>query len=329
MKIVLIKMQAKLPIEKPKKEEIKRISHFFVRENYGTIPSTGEPKLDGDKWEIPINANYPRILFNHIKKMPDKVRFMSFKDLGILELSEHGEVVSKPKYHEIVGSINNKLNEIKNSVEKALIKVAADKFSLLSFPDHMFTPIQDILAWLLVEDTLKLDEFLMNIYDEDKKKKYLQNIKILESVKLVKNQNGLVLPGDPLIEIEMRKDISNSQKLAAALTYFYQNGYENLDTITAFLGPHLIISGQVYRESIECNQIIAIHEKGFKEMIAECYNDKSKLSKVPRYLLQLESINILKPSDKFDNSWEPNPEVFQKLIGEEELIAPIRDIIIK
>ena len=145
----------------------------------------------------------------------------------------------------------------------------------------------------------------------------------------MKNQNGIVLPGDPLIEIEMRKTLSRSQKLAAALTYFYQNGYENLDTISAFLGPHLVISGQVYRESIECNELIAINERGFKEIIAECYTDRSKLNKVPRYLLQLESIDVLKPSKKFDSSWEPNPEIFHKLIGEEELIAPIQEIIIK
>ncbi len=322
-------MQTKIPIEKPQKEDIKRISHFFIRENYGTIPSIGEPKLEGEKWNVPINANYPRVLFNHVKQIPDKVRFMSFKNLGKLELSEKGIVISKPRYYEMVGAIKKRLDEIKVSVEKALLKVAADKFSLLSFPDHMFTPIQDILAWLILEDTLKLDEFLFNIHDETRKEKYLQNIKILESVKLVKNQNGLILPGDPLIEIEMRKDLSRTQKLATALTYFYQNGYENLDAISSFLGPHLIISAQVYRESIECNQIIAINEKGFKEIINESYTDKSKLSKLPRYLLQLESINLLKPSEKFENSWEPNPEVFSKIIGEEELIAPIQEMIIK
>jgi len=323
-------MQAKLPVEKPSKGDIEKISHFFVRENYGTIPSVGEPKFIDNKWSVPVNASYPRILFNEVKKVPEKIRFMSFKDLGTIELSELGEIISRPKYYEIVGIIQNKLREIKESVEKALIKVAADKFSLLTFPDHMFTPIQDILAWLLIEDTLKLDEFLSNIYDEEKKQKYLQNIKVLESVKLVKNENGLILPADPLIEIEMKKDLSRSQKLAAALTYFYQNGYENLDTITSFLGPHLVISGYVYRESIECDEIVAIKGRGFKEMIVECYPyDKSKLSRVPRYLLQLEAINILRPSKKIQNSWEPNPTLLEKLKGEEEIIGPIQEIIIK
>ena len=322
-------MQTKIPLEKPKKEDIKKRSHFFIRENYGTIPSIGEPIFKDETWQVPINANYPRILFNQIKKMPDKVRFMSFKNLGELTLSDSGQIISKPKYFEIVGSIQQKLKEIKESVEKALIKVAADKFSLLSFPDHMFTPFQDILAWLIVKDTIKLDEFFGNICDEIKKQKYLENIKVLESVKLVKTQNGLVLPGDPLIEIEMKKELSRAEKLAAALTYFYQNGYENLDTITSFLGPHLILSGFAYRESIECNDIVTINERGFKEIISECYSDKAKLSKVPRYLLQLESIDILRPSKKVDNSWEPNPDLFARLKNEEDIIAPIQEIIIQ
>ncbi|MBW2976275.1 hypothetical protein KY347_02405 [Candidatus Woesearchaeota archaeon] len=330
MEMISIKMQTQIPLEKPKKEDIKKVSHFFIRENYGTIPSIGEPILKDGKWEVSINANYPRVLFNQIKKMPDKVRFMSFKNLGELTLSDSGQIISKPKYYEIVGSIQQKLKEVKESVEKALIKVAADKFSLLSFPDHMFTPIQDILAWLIVEDTIKLDEFLGNIYDDIKKQKYLQNIKILESVKLVKTQNGLVLPGDPLIEIEMKKDLALSEKLATALTYFYQNGYENLETITSFLGPHLILSGFVFRESVECNEIVAISESGFKEIITEYYpSDKAKLSKVPRYLLQLESIDILRPSKKVANSWEPNPTIFEKLKGEEDIIAPIQEMIIQ
>lgn len=321
-------MQEKLPIKNLDKKGILKRAHFFIRENYGTIPSAGEPIFKKGVWNVPIHANYPRILFDEIKKQPKKVRFMGFKNLGTIEFSENGEVISNPRYYEITGTIQHKLREIRESIEKALVKVAADRFSLLTFPDHMFTPIQDILSWLIINDRLKLKEFLEKI-SSDKKEKYLQNIKILEDVNLIKQEKGLVLPAESLIEVEMNTKLNNVKKLYAALTIFYQRGYEHLDAITSFLGPHLIISGHVYRESIECNEKIAVKENEFKELINECYYDKSKLTKLPRYLLQLEGIEVLLPSKKKENAWEPNPSLFNKLQGEEEIIAPIQNMIIQ
>jgi hypothetical protein len=96
------------------------------------------------------------------------------------------------------------------------------------------------------------------------------------------------------------------------------------------LGPHLIISGFAYTESIECNEILAIKQEEFRSVIEECYsNDKSKLTKLPRYILQLESIGVLIPSKRRDKSWEPNPELFERLRGEEDIIVPIQNLILR
>jgi len=323
-----MKMQIRLPSEKISKEEAEKIVHQFIREHYGTIPSPGEPRLEEDIWKVPINASYPRILFNEYKKKPEKVRFMTFKNLGEIHLSKDGNIISQPRYIDIGAAIKSKLDEIRTSVEKALIKVGADRFSRLTFPDHMFTPIQDILSWLIIGDAIYVDEFLSKVV-EDKKGKYLQNIEVLKSVGLIKQEGNLLLPGDSFIEIEMNTKLSNPQKLAASLTVFYERGYENIDTIRSFLGPHLILSGFCYEESVECDSIIAIRESEFRKVISEKYYDASKLIKLPRYLLQLENIGLIQPSKKGnESSWEPNPELYAKLRGEENLIAPIQEMMI-
>jgi len=324
-----MKTQNRLPLaQEISKEEAEKIVHQFIREQYGTIPSPGEPKLEEGIWKFPINANYPRILFNEYKKKPEKIRFMTFKNIGEIHLSNEGDIISHPRYFTIRGVIKLKLDEIRTSVEKALVKVGANKFSQLTFPDHMFTPIQDILSWLLIEDTINIHDFLSNVVG-DKKERYLQNIELLKSVSIIKQEGTLIIPGDSFVEIEMDTKLSNPQKLAASLALFYERGYENIDAIRSFLGPHLILSGFCYEESIECDSMIAIRETEFRKVISENYYDTSKLIKLPRYLLQLENIGVIQQSKKIDEiSWEPNPELYEKLRGEEDLMAPIQEMII-
>jgi hypothetical protein len=55
-------------------------AHVFLREKYGTIPSSGSPVFEKGVYKIPIEVKYPRVIMDKITNRPRKVRYMNFKE---------------------------------------------------------------------------------------------------------------------------------------------------------------------------------------------------------------------------------------------------------
>ena len=163
----------------------------------------GQPAREEDAWVVPIHARYPRVLMDQAKRRKRKLRFMSFENLGQLKFSLAGEPLDQPRYYEIQGAIKARLEEVREKVEQALVKVGARGFAKLAFPEHIFTPLQDILSWLLVEERADLNEFLSLVHGSDRIEKYENHISLLESLGLLRKEGSTLSPGDLLIEIEM------------------------------------------------------------------------------------------------------------------------------
>lgn len=314
------------PIEE--KEEVRKKALELIRDSYGNIPYPGEPVLEEGIWKVPIIARYPRVLVNEEENIPEKVRFMAFEDLGEIEIfANNGKIKEKPSYWELQSSIKDELELIQTTVWKALVKVGANKFSNLPLAEYMHTPIEDILSWLLINNTLDL-EIQLGILNEEDRAKYLQNTEYLQFVGLIRKTGDIVEPDNALIAIEKQSE-TVSQALSNSLAYFFEKGYEHIDTIKQVLGPHLIVTGSIYQRSIEYGQVIFLKTRSIEDIFRDVYRSQPhKIFKLPRYLLQCASVGLIeKKIVAGENVWCGKDEIFRAIIREEEILEPIRGFI--
>ncbi len=318
-----------MQIDKSKAEDI---AYKLIRSKYGNIPTPGEPSFNEQmgSWEIPIISSYPRILMNENNKTPLKVRLLRLENLGKIVISSiSGEIIEKPRYYDVANTLSEALKIIRTSVEKALVKVAASKFSKLPFGEHMHTPILDILSQLLTNESFNIEEEFDN---ESDKSRYIEYINSLINCGLVRTVDNIVLPGNSLVEIEKiytEKNKSTPDKLHAALSLFFERGFDKIASIRAVLGPYLDITGTCYQEAVEYDSIIPISYKTFVSSILEDYRYQPiKKTKVARYLIQLEEVGLLQEVIKNGETlWKPEESILNNLQREEEILRPLRSIL--
>jgi hypothetical protein len=220
-----------------------------------------------------------------------------------------------------LGAIEDNLSSIRLAVEKALVKVGSANFSRLHFPAHMQTPITDILSWIIMKDKIDLEEVSSIIYDD--KDKYAQNIGLLIDTGLVRKVGSQILPNNPLIEIESKNKPLN-ETLADAITYFFSRGY-GMEGVRQVIGPHLTISAFCYEKAFEYSSIVPVTYNELEEIVADRYGQASKLIKIPRYLIQLEDVGLLKEKVIGNEiEWIGFEEIFSKMKSEDEILESVQ-----
>lgn len=161
------------------------------------------------------------------------------------------------------------------------------------------------------------------IRDVDREK-YVQHINLLESTGLVRRSGNLIIPDNNLVEIE-RKYKKLSEKILNAMAFFFEKGYTFIDSIKQVLGPHLTITGFCYEIALEYGEVRHIDYTSIEQMIYQRYRQDIKRIKLPRYLIQLESVGLLEETKVSGKSvWRGKENIFEKIQGEEEILQPIR-----
>lgn len=322
-------MQVKL-IENPiNKKDAQMMAHLFVREKYGNLPSIGIPAFQDNIWVVPINVKYPRVFFEKGTNRPKKVRYMNFEKVGEIKIdANRGDIIDKPRYFDIKSEIKAKLDFIQISVQKALVKTGAQNFSKLPFSEHMHTPIEDIIAFLLLKDKLDLQNEISLLTDEERDR-YMKNIDLLISTGLIRKSDNLIIPDNALIEIE-RSTGDISSKMNKALSYFFAQGYDNISSIQQVLGPYLTISGYIYGQSIEYDDVIPVEFQEIQSIIQQNYGQLVKQMKIPRYLIQLNEVGLLDQSViRGEDVWFPKADILRNVKLEDTLLTPIRNMFIE
>lgn len=310
---------------KIKKEEAERMAHDFLRNRIGNIPHVTQAVLENHSWVVPVEVNYPKVFLDKIKNLPLKTRFIRIPNAEKIIISAiDGKFEHTPTVWSIEAQINKGLESIKNSVEKALVKVGAHNFSLLPFSEHRYTPILDILATLLTEERFSLEDVTKDEFQAHKYKKYIED---LEKLGLVRVNENIIIPGDLFTVMEERledhKNIKISDMLSALLTLFFERGYEYIDSVRGVLGSHLALGGFIYQESFEYGEAISFTKNDIRIAIDNEY----KNVKIPRYLLQLERIGIIEEDKSFGiTSWKPKEDIFDKFSMEKEILEPIAQV---
>lgn len=241
-----------------------------------------------------------------------------------------GEVLEKPTIYQIRDSIKAKLEEITNVVDKTLVRTGADRFSQITLPEHIHTPIIDIISTLIVTGKIDIEIEIGELSKEDKEK-YLKIIDKLETHGLVEQDNGSLHPGNVLIELENRFPTEHNKVVTNALAHFFRQGYEEIESIRNVLGPFLSLSRIIYESSLEADTIIPVPLDLIKESFEKEYYgkvQKLKAVKLPRYLIQLEKVNLIKYKEVHGRPhWEVEEDVFNELKRDNELTDKLERIL--
>ena len=315
------------------KSEAEKMAHTLIREKYGNLPSIGSLAYKDGIWAISIDVKYPRILFDPAKNRPKKVRFMSLKDVGLIKIDENeGVILNKPRYYDLSydlrDEIETRLDSIKINVQKALVKVGAARFSKLPLSEHMHSPIQDIIAYLLINDTLDLNQFF-STYSKVEQSKYLKHVDALIETGLVRRNNDILIPDNALIEIERNEDDLTS-KLPNALSYFFSFGYDNIKSIQQVLGPYLLISGDIFTRSIEYGELTTVGYNELLRALQRKYGSSIKSFRLPRYLIQLITVGLIdQKMEAGENLWIPNEDLLIEVENQNEILSPVREMFIE
>jgi len=308
-------------------EEARKKAEETLAFEIGNLPHLGETEETEAEYVFPLVTTMPRVIFDEHRERPVDVKFMSENDVGEIRVDGvSGDVSHRSNVYKVERNIRQQRHKLEIAVEKALVRSSASKFSRLPFPEHRFTPITDILSHLILEGPITSEELeKMNASDEQKYQDYIDT---LQTVNLVRTRGDSIIADDIFIEIQAEKD-THPEMLNAALAHFFEVGADHIETIRGILGPYLVIAGYYYQKALEVSDgYPSISEDEFNERIAQRYagNDRvQKMFKLPRYLIQLEEVELIETDPNRDGSWKGKPEVKENLLRQDQLLAPIAD----
>ncbi len=304
----------------------RKLALLEIRETLGTIPVPGDPRRDDSHWVIPIVVRYPRAIFSAEAKAPERMRFMDFGELGKVKLdSQTGEIVDRTRYYDLQHRIQDRLTEIRNTVEKALVKSSAERFARMAFPEHMHSPVLDLLSWIMIHGELGSPKLESLAGPESGK--YIRYVRMLETVGLLEMRDDLIAPTSYFIEIESQQKSLND-RVTDALSFYYSRGYEQIDSIRQFVGPQLMVSGFVYEASLGVDEPIATPYSDIERALHEGYRETKKVLQLPRYLAQLEGVELLvRTSSVREPAWQPSAEAYGKFLEESHLLEPVLSLL--
>lgn len=309
-------------------EDAETEAEKVLRFELGSLPHLGSPEYEEGEYVFPVLIRLPRVIFDEDREEPLDVRFLSSEDLGEIRVdAETGDVSDRTDVWQINKRIREKKREVDRAVQMALLKAEAEKFSLLPFPEHRYTPIQDLLSDVILRGQIPRDR--LEQIGPGTWEKYEEYIEALVEVGLLRMEENRVTAADHLIEIEAQTDYP-SDALNVALAHFFREGADNFDMIHSILGPYLTIAGHYYRRSLEVDELPRISTRELRDQIRERYTGRDgrlKGFKMSRYLLQLEEIGVLESESARDGrGWKGKGEILTKLLEQEEQLEDIVEI---
>ncbi|WP_254545865.1 hypothetical protein [Halomarina pelagica] len=280
-------------------DDARKKAEYILRFKIGPQYSLGDIEVNGSDFVFPIFISPPRVIFDELRQNPVDVDYLDPTRVGKIRVSKKGETeYTHPQT--VYRRVRDYEKEIQQAVEKALISSAAKDFTQLPFPENRYAPVEDILAEVILRNTVPLDEIeALDSPDDNERGKYAKYVEELESIDLLKTRDGVVGAGNFLKEARRDND-KNHEILNTALAHYFRENVNDLEKIHGVLGPYLAVAGFYYRLAIESDTLPKVDESSLRDAFEKHYQGKGrqtdlKLFKLSRYLLHLERAGILKP----------------------------------
>ena len=314
---------ADLPVDE---EEARRLALLEVREKLGMVPTPGSPRKQDATWVVPILVRFPRAVYHEALERPERMRFMDFGEVGTVEVDiQSGEILRRTHFYEVQRRIQDKLSMIRNTVEMALAKSGAGKFARLAFAEHMHSPVVDLISWIMLNGELSIE--VIERLAGAEAPKYLGYAELLKGVGLLAFKGGVISPSSFFIEIETSNKPFND-RLTDALAFYFARGYEEINSVRQFVGPQLAVSGLVYEAALEAGSPVPVQYSLIESSLVETYGDQKKILQLPRYIAQLEGVDLLTRTQiGTEWAWRSSETAFGAFVEEKQILGPVLTLI--
>lgn len=294
----------------------------------GNLPYLAEVEYEEDTYVFPLHIRLPRVIFGESRNEPIEVKFMSSERIGEIRIDAESGDLNRTQIHDIKTNIRRQKRVIEETVQKALVRSSARKFSKLPFPELRYTPILDILSRLLLEGAIAEEELerLTDQYEQS----YRDYIGTLVDVGLARMTDTHLEADDFLIELRAQESALPEQ-LNAAMAHFFEEGAGNIETIRQILGPYLTLAGHYYMQVLESGGMPEMVEDEFRQQINKAYRGSDrelKKFKLAHYLIQLEDVELLQSDmDTGVRTWVGEEEVREDILREQDMLEPMSEVI--
>lgn len=311
-------------------DEARRKAEKVVRFELGTFLRLGPSQYDdtAGEFRFPLIIRSPQIIRDAHRDETIDVRFFSELNLGEITVDGTTGEINRPNRSTIQRKVREHENKIDIAVQKALISAVGRQFSHLPFPENQYSPLEDILAALLLQGDISMARIEM-MDDGRSNTRYNEYVERLIDLDLV-NRNGQTLTsGDILISLSDKSE-TYQEALNAAVGRYFEHNLSEFDMIKRALGPYLILAGYYYRQALELEEIPVIDEEELRRAIKLEYTGQGreqKLFKTSRYLIQLESVGILESMPHGGTQyWTGNETVCDKLRNQSDYLTPVENL---
>lgn len=312
-------------------DEARRRAAKVVRQELGTFPRLGQGEYDreNNKFQFHLFIRSPKIISDDRRDEVVDIRYYNELDLGSVTVDGDSGEVNRPNRSRIRKKIREQENEVEIAVQKALISAAGRKFSHLPFPENQYSPLEDILAELILNGQMSMDQ--IETMDEnrsnDRYHEYLQ--KLLE-LDLAEQDDEVITNGSVLIDLLNETD-SYQEALNGAIGRYFEANIGEFMMIKRTLGPYLVIAGRYYRRALELDELPVVEEAELRRAIKYEYSGKNrerKLVKLSRYLIQLEDVGILESvSQDGKQYWVGKERIRDDLRDQSQYLATVQPLI--
>ena len=310
--------------------EARRHAEGVVRSEMGMFLRVGEGEYNDEEgqYEFELLIRSPKLIENRSGEVTD-VRYFEELDLGQVTVDGSTGDVERPRLQTVRAKIRDQRKEVEIAVRKALVSAAGRRFSHLPFPENQFSPLEDILAHVLVHGSLNIEQIELMDSDRtnDRYSEYVQNLLDLD---LLKQEDRRLTSGNVLIGLEDQAD-SYQETINMAIGRYFEHHIGDFGMINRTLGPYLVIAGRYYRHAVMREEMPLISVDELRDAISAEYSGKQKqqkLMKLYRYLVHLDDVGILHPQTHGkDTYWVGNEEVQERLRNQSELLGPVQTLL--
>lgn len=311
-------------------DEARRKAEKVVRFELGTFPrlGAGEYNNTAEEFQFPLIIRSPQIIRDTRRDETVDVRFFSELDLGTVTVDGTTGDVDRPGRPTIQKKIREYENKIDVAVQKALISAAGRKFSHLPFPENQYSPLEDILSHLLLQGEMSVSDIEMMDEGRDNNR-YHEYVEKLIELDLADQDNQTITSGDILISLQEGAE-THQEVLNAAVGRYFEHNIGEFNMIKRTLGPYLALAGHYYRKALELEEMPIVDEEELSQAISLKYSgreEKEKLLKMSRYLIQLENVGILESTHQGGRRyWTGDGEIRDKLRTQSDYLAPVEPL---
>lgn len=306
-------------------KEARRKAEHEVRHELGTFVrlAAGELDKEAGQFEFPIIIRSPKIITDGRQEEVTDVRYFSELDLGTISIDATTGEIDRPNRNTIRRKVREHEDEVEIAVQKALVSAAGRKLSHLPFPENQYSPLQDILAEVLLQNEVPMGQIEM--MDKGRNNdRYQEYVEKLITLDLLDRRERVITAGSILVSLYDETD-TLQEALNAAMGRYFEHNIGEFKMIKRTLGPYLIIAGRYYRRALELEELPVIEESELRRAIEHEYSGKTceeKLFKLSRYLIQLENVGILESvSQNGDRYWSGNEELYRDLKQQSDYLA--------